>query len=213
MIVRLLLVILVMLNLSAAAWWLFHRDPASASAATASTIPALKLVDAAHAPSVAAEAASPAIPADAVCASFGPFADASTTEQARQQLRTQAIRVDVRQVAQAGRGYDVILAATDAATGAALLERLKAAGIKDMFAIRDGADAGGVALGHFGSQEGAQRRLAELQGKGFQPRIRPAGQATFWLDAVAANGFDPAAMRIAVHAPHGERVSCPAASG
>ena len=212
MIVRLLLVVLVMLNLSAAAWWLFHRDPASASAAAASTIPALKLVDAAHAPPTATEAPSPAIPADAICASFGPFADAATTEQARQQLRTQAIRVDARQVAQAGRGYDVILAATDT-TGSALLERLKAAGIKDMFAIRDGADAGGVALGHFGSQEGAQRRLAELQGKGFQPRIRPAGQATFWLDVVAANGFDPAAIRTAVHAPHGERVSCPAASG
>lgn len=209
MIVRLLLVVLVMLNLSAAVWWLFHRDPALAASATTSTIPALKLADAAHA---ATEAAPPVIPADAVCASFGPFADAATTEQAKQQLRSQAIRVDARQVAQAGRGYDVILPATDS-TGSAMLERLKAAGIKDMFAIRDGADAGGVALGHFGSQDGAQRRLAELQGKGFQPRIRPAGQATFWLDVVAANGFDPAPAAAAVHAPHGERVSCPAASG
>lgn len=212
MIVRLLLVVLVMLNLSAAAWWLFHRDQASVSPTTTNAIPALKLADAAHAPSTATEAASPAIPADAICASFGPFADAATTEQAKQQLKLQAIRVDARQVAQAGRGYDVVLAATDT-TGSALPERLKAAGVKDMFVIRDGADAGGVALGHFGSQEGAQRRLAELQGKGFQPRIRPAGQATFWLDIVAKNGFDPAPAAAAIRAPHGERVSCPAASG
>ncbi len=213
MIVRLLLVVLVMLNLGAAAWWLFHRDPAALPATTASAIPALKLADAEHASPMATEAASPSIPVDAVCASFGPFADAATTEQARQKLRPRAIRVDARQVAQAGRGYDVILPAVDAATGTAMLERLKAAGIKDMFVIRDGVDAGGVALGHFGSQEGAQRRLAELQGKGFQPRIRPAGQAAFWLDVVAAGGFDPAPAAAAVHAPHGERVSCPAASG
>ncbi|MBS0199627.1 MAG: hypothetical protein JSR70_04175 [Proteobacteria bacterium] len=212
MIVRLLLVVLVMLNLSAAAWWLFHRDHALVATTSASAVPTLKLVDASSTPPQATEAASPAIPADAVCASFGPFADAASTEQARQQLRPQAIRVDARQVAQAGRGYDVVLAAAGG-DGATLLESLKAAGIKDMFVIRDGADAGGVALGHFGSPEGAQRRLAELQGKGFQPRIRPAGQATFWLDVVAANGFDPATVRTAVHAPHGERVSCPAASG
>ena len=212
MIVRLLLVVLVMLNLSAAAWWLFHRDPAAMSPAGTGAIPALKLADAAHVPPMTSEAATPATPADAVCASFGPFADAATTEEARQQLRPHAIRVEARQVAQAGHGYDVILPATDGADPA-LLERLKAAGIKDMFVIRDGADAGGVALGHFGSPESAQRRLAELQGKGFQPRIRPAGQATFWLDIVAANGFDPASAATAVHAPHGERVSCPAASG
>ncbi|MBW8824134.1 MAG: hypothetical protein JF567_07900 [Xanthomonadales bacterium] len=213
MIVRLLLVVLVMLNLSAAAWWLFHRDHALLSpATTTNAVPALKLVDATHAPPAAAEAPAPAIPADAVCASFGPFADAAAAEQAKQQLRPQAMRVDARQVAQAGHGYDVVLAATDT-TGSAMFERLKTAGIKDMFVIRDGADAGGVALGHFGSQEGAQRRLAELQGKGFQPRIRPSGQATFWLDVVAANGFDSATVRTAVHAPRGERVSCPAASG
>lgn len=209
MIVRLLLVVLAMLNLSAAAWWLFHRDAAPTAAPTASAIPALQLVDAAHAPAAAAAPAPVDIPADAVCASFGPFADAASAEQARQQLRAQAIRVEARQVAQAGRGYDVILPPADAA----LPERLKAAGIKDMFVIRDGSDAGGVALGHFGSPDGAQRRVAELQGKGFQPRIRPSGQATFWLDTVAANGFDPAAVRAAVHAPRGERVACPAGPG
>lgn len=210
MIVRLLLVVLVMLNLSAAAWWLFHREHALSAMPAASVVPALQLVDASHPPPAATT--GQALPADAVCASFGPFADAATTEQARQALQPQAIRVDARQVAQAGRGYDVVLAAASG-DGAALLESLKAIGIKDVFVIRDGSDAGGVALGHFGSPEGAQRRLAELQGKGFQPRIRPAGQAMFWLDVVAANGFDPAAVRIAVRAPHGERVSCPTASG
>lgn len=209
MIVRLLLVVLVMLNLSAAAWWLLHRAPGVSPAANAGAIPALKLVDAARAPPAPAPVA---IPADAVCASFGPFADAATAEQASSQLRPQALRVDARQVAPAGRGYDVVLPATGVA-GAALLDRLKAAGIKDMFVIRDGADAGGVALGHFGSQEGAQRRLAELEAKGFAPRVRPSGQASFWLDVVAASGFDPAEVRTAVHAQRGERVACPAASG
>lgn len=140
MIVRLSLVVLVMLNLSAAAWWLFHRDHAPTVATTTNAIPALKLVDATHAPSAATDAASPAMPADAICASFGPFADAAATEQARQQLRPRVVRVDARQVTQ-------------------------------------------------------------------------AGKVVFWLDVVAANGFDPAPAAAAVHAPHGERVSCPAASG
>ncbi|PNS09164.1 SPOR domain-containing protein [Solilutibacter silvestris] len=212
MIARLLLVVLVILNLSAAAWWLFHRDTAMATTVGANAVPALQLADAAHAPTATTTQAA-TIPADAVCASFGPFADATSAEQARQQLRAQAIRVDARQVAQSGRGYDVILPPEQDAAGAALLDKLKAAGIKDMFVIRDGADANGVALGHFGSPDGAQRRVAELQGKDFQPHVRPGGQALFWLDVAAAAGFDPAQVRDAVHATHGERVACPATSG
>lgn len=212
MIARLLLVILVMLNLSAAAWWLFHRDHVAVPTPASTAIPALQLADAGHAPDAVAGAAP--LPSDAVCASFGPFADAASAEQARQQLRaTQVLRVDARQVAQAGRGYDVVLSPLNDAAGATLLDKLKTAGIKDMFVIRDGTDANGVALGHFGTQEGAQRRVAELQGKGFQPHVRPAGQAMLWLDVAAAAGFDPAVVAASVHATHVERVACPAASG
>jgi len=99
MIARQLLLVLVILNLSAAAWWLFHRDRAAAATTGAAAIPALKLAEAA--PAVAA-AQTATLPADAVCASFGPFADAMSAEQARQQLRTQAIRIDARQVVQGG---------------------------------------------------------------------------------------------------------------
>ena len=95
MIARLLLVVLVTLNLSAAAWWLFHRDHGASPPAPTNNVPALQLA-------AAVQPIQAALPADAICVSLGPFADAAASEQARQAIQSLTLRINARQVVQAG---------------------------------------------------------------------------------------------------------------
>ena len=231
MVARMLLVWLLVLNLGVAAWWTLHRAPApSAAVALDPSVPTLELVTRSDTrvaatttpltdvpaapvgtPAVAApEPAAPAQPAVQVCASFGPYADAAAAAQARGLLQAAGAQVGLRQVGavRAGRGYNVFLpplASREAAL--AMAERLRAAGFNDLVVLNDAANANGIALGRFGSEENALRHQADLQAKGFGAQVAPvggdaaAGGATYWLDARAAAPFDPQAERTRIRAP------------
>ena len=64
-------------------------------------------------------------------------------------------------------------------------ERIKAAGIRDLYVMNDGTDANSIALGRYGSEQAARRREAELAGQGFRRAGRAARRhaAQAWLDA------------------------------
>ena len=66
-----------------------------------------------------------------------------------------------------------------------MAERIKAAGISDWYLLNEGADANGIALGRYGSEESARRREAELRAKGIAAQAEPLGDTTAqsWLDA------------------------------
>lgn len=210
MLVRAAIVMLVMLNLGAAGWWAFRpaaRAPASASA----DVPTLHLVGEPATTAAAPEppAPSPAqetvagplpagAPAAAACLRFGPFADAGARDAARAALSTAGVPAAPHDAAPRNvRAWKVFLPAQPSHEAAvALAEKLKAAGVSDLFVMTQGDDANSIALGRFSGEAGARRRQAELQGKGVQARVEPVGgtPGQRWLDARLPQGADRAAL-------------------
>ena len=208
MLLRATIVILVMLNLGAAAWWLLRPVVASATEvhAVAADAPRLRLVGEpvvavspqpvqgasaaplpATPPAQAGVATVPASTTAEVCLRFGPFAEASARDAARAALSAAGVSAVTRDSpARSARGWKVAmppLASREEAV--AMAERIKAAGISDLYVMNEGADANSIALGRFGSEDAARRREAELRGKGFAAQATPLGDtpAQAWLDA------------------------------
>ncbi|HSD16228.1 MAG TPA: SPOR domain-containing protein [Thermomonas sp.] len=214
MLLRATIVILVMLNLGAAAWWLLRPLVAGAAGTQAVAVdaPGLRLVGepaAAIAPvpapggvvpaplptispaqaEVATAAATAAAPAAIVeaCLRFGPFAEPAARDAARAALSAAGVSAVTRDSpARSGRGWQVAMPALASREEAvAMAERIKAAGINDLYVMNEGTDANSIALGRFGGEEAARRREAELRGKGFAAQATPLGDtaAQAWLDA------------------------------
>lgn len=212
MILRAAIVFLLMLNLGVAAWWLGGASLRAASAGPAidDSLPGLQLVNepvAATPEALPAEADSPSaspvapptavtqkpvppaapVVATALCLSFGPFDDAAARDAARPKLQALAQKLVARDAqARSGRGWRVYmppLASREEAQ--ALVEKIKATGIKDWYIIANGSEANSIALGRYGSEESARRREAELAAKGFTARAETLGDTPpqWWLDA------------------------------
>ena len=216
MLLRATIVILVMLNLGAATWWLLRPALARADGATmvSTEAPSLRLVaepvvaaplvvatPTPQAPSPAAAPASTTPTADAtaqVCLRFGPFADATARDAARNALTAAGVSAVTRDSpARSARGWKVAMPPLASREDAvAMAERIKAAGISDLYVMNEGADANSIALGRFGSEDAARRREAELRGKGFQAQAMPLGDtpSQAWLDARLPTATDPASL-------------------
>ena len=219
MLLRATLVILFMLNLGAAAWWGLRPSVADARGAEANAAgaPGLRLVNepavataptrAQPAPAGPAPVASMvpaatsvvAAPASAtVCLRFGPFADGTARDAARNALMAAGVSAVTRDSpARSARGWKVAMPPLASREDAvAMAERIKAAGISDLYVMNEGADANSIALGRFGSEDAARRREAELRGKGFQAQAMPLGDtpSQAWLDARLPTATDPASL-------------------
>ena len=214
MLIRALIVLLVILNVGVAAWWISSpapTEPVSSSLPPAS--PGLQLVSE-RAPSAAnrigplattpSPNAVPAVETTAVagsgavarCMTVGPFADASALATARSALQPRVSRLVVRQAPSGRKGWRVWLPPLpDHASALAMATRIDAAGFKDYYVLPSGDDANGIALGRFGSEEAAKRQQAVLQAAGFPAQAQPLGAATQWLDLVAAADSDIDALR------------------
>src|SRR4249919_1193807 len=215
MLIRALIVLLVILNVGVAAWWILSPEPtlpAPTSMPTAS--PGLQLVSErttagsadriAPLPANPAPTAAPAIESAAVadsvaatrCMTVGPFADASALATARGALQPRVSRLVVRQAPSGRKGWRVWLPPLpDHASALAMAARIDAAGFKDYYVLPSGDDANGIALGRFGSEDAARRQQAVLQAAGFPAQAQPLGVATQWLDVVAAADSDVDALR------------------
>jgi len=226
MILRASIVLLLMLNLGAAAWQWFGGGSTAAPESTASNpgTPGLRLLSevapsparpvqatetaAASAPMTAAlETSGPATPAaGGRCLRFGPFADAAQRDAARPALATLASAVVARDLpGRASRGWWVYVPALPSRDEArAVGERIKAAGITDWYVMGEGDQANSIALGRYGSETAARRREAEIRVKGFAAQAAPLGDRApqWWLYARANAGAPPAAF--AAIAPHSE---------
>ncbi|RYE90750.1 MAG: SPOR domain-containing protein, partial [Oxalobacteraceae bacterium] len=145
--IRALIVLLFVLNLGAAAWWLSRPAalPESLPAQPAG-VPRLQLLSerasATPVPVVAsapAQEPSPATPvppapvAQAQCFSLGPFADAAAANAAGARLAGQVSRVRARELpAKDAAAYNVLLPpAADRESAQALAQRIGAAGFDD----------------------------------------------------------------------------------
>lgn len=218
MLLRATLVILAMLNLGAALWWISGAQGAVAPpAAVTADAPQLRLLhEAVPAPvetttpaqpmPAAAEPSSGSgvagarmdVPAAPVCLRFGPFADAAASQAAGGALARVGVRTIARQTpARATRGWKVAtspFASREAAV--AVAERLRAAGVSDLYVMGEGPDANSIALGRYGSEDAARRRQADLRGKGVEAIAQPLGGGPMqeWLDARLPAGTDPASL-------------------
>ena len=218
MLLRATLVILAMLNLGAALWWISGAQGAVAPpAAVTADAPQLRLLhEAVPAPvetttpaqpmPAAAEPSSGSgvagarmdVPAAPVCLRFGPFADAAASQAAGGALARVGVRTIARQTpARATRGWKVAtspFASREAAV--AVAERLRAAGVSDLYVMGEGPDANSIALGRYGSEDAARRRQADLRGKGVDAIAQPLGGGPIreWLDARLPAGTDPASL-------------------
>ena len=221
MLLRALIVMLAMLNLGAALWWLAGPDASVQAAAPTNASPTLRLLDEAAPaarempPSPAAEAAvtppapvpdaadvvaepPPATPVQA-CLRFGPFDDATARDAARAALSEAGVQAAVRQApARAARGWKVSMPAFPSREDAvAMADRLRAAGVSDLYVMGEGADANSIALGRYGSEAAARRRQADLQSKGFSAHAEPLGDVPMqaWLDARIPATVEPESLR------------------
>lgn len=134
-------------------------------------------------------------PEAAQCLRFGPFASTTARDAARPRLAAASTVLVPREApARPARGWKVSIPPFGERDEAvAMAERLRAAGVSDLYVMNDGVDANSVALGRYGSEEAARRREADLRAKGFPAQATPLGNPApqWWLDAELARGIDP----------------------
>lgn len=217
---RALLVLLVMLNIGIALWWVLRpaAEP-SGSWSPPAGVPRLRLlgeqegamVDVAR--QVEAESAASAVAGAGLrCVTFGPFDGAGAATGAREALQSLgASHMRVREVPGAPRGWRVLIPPqADRAQADALAARIRQAGFDDLMVMSSGEDANGIALGLYRSESAAGRREANLRAAGFSAQTQGWGDAatTHWLDVAAAPGFDADAARRAASAPRLQEIEC-----
>lgn len=230
MTLRASIVLLAVLNLGVAAWWLLRPEAVPAPVVEApSGIARLQLLservgpapppveaaaepDGSEAPPPPAAVAAQAPAAAERCYSFGPFADAAALATAQAALRPGALRLRTRETREGGgRGWRVYLpAAADRAAANANADKLKAAGFTDLLVVGDGAEANSVALGRFSSEPRAQQHAQALRAAGFEAKAEALGEVRIsrWVDLAAGEGFDAAAARRASGAAQSRTVDC-----
>jgi hypothetical protein len=217
---RALIVLLVVMNVGIAAWWISRPPPkGEAPIVLPEGVPKLQLLQEAPqrpraaTPAPASSVAIAAIPADARCLSFGPFDNPALLRRAHDRLQPQVLRANVRNVVVgAPRGWRVFAPAQASREAAqALADRMTAAGLDDLLVMPTGVDQNSVALGRFGSEDSARRRLAQVQAAGFNDvRVEPLGNVRTqgWIDVAASAAFDAAVAARDIAASRTEPLDC-----
>jgi hypothetical protein len=198
MLLRALIVLLACMNLGVAGWWALHREPQPrplpANEPGIATLTLYSEAGRGAIPNLARATEAPALPADAVCQSIGPFESAQGLRKAMDALLSKVERIQFREVqATALHGYRVFLpAAADRAQALATARSLSAKGITDYYVVTAGDQTNTVSLGIFRELENASKRRDEVVALGYnavvEPRTEPVKQ--WWIDLAAAPGFD-----------------------
>lgn len=209
---RALLVLLVVLNLGVAAWWLAR--PAATQPplpATPEGVPRLQLVG-----EPGQEAPVPATVAPAVCLRLGPYVEPAELQRARLHLQSLAIDASVvREAGEPATRWRVMLPPPAGEEDAeALAQRIGAAGFDDLQVVDQGLEAGSIALGLFTREAAAQAHHDALRAAGFDARLYPEGGDAQWLlvslDAAQAQDLDERHLRAGLGALRAEPVPCEA---
>ncbi len=208
MLIRFLIVLLAILNIGVALWWLAPRTPAAAEpAASEPGVATLELLPPHAGAAAPVPAATPVAreekpaetttprpePAAAAprCFSLGPFADAAQAQAAQAALGAEVARSQVREAAgKPAASYRVIIPpATSREEAQAMTRRITEAGFGDFFIMGQGEEANAIALGQYRNREGAERRVQALVAAGFPAQLVGSGAegaANWWLDMAVA---------------------------
>lgn len=216
MMYRALLVLLVAINVGVVAWWATRKPPAQETPIDMpADVPRLQLLEevpAARRPKATAVAKAPVAPTQ--CVSFGPFANPAALRRAHELLVPRVVIARVREVPlgkpTGWRVYIPAMATKEAAQ--AMADRILAAGLDDLFVMPSGPDRNGIALGRFGNEDAARRRLAQLEAAGFTAQVAPLGDVATegWIDAGASAAFDPARAAQDIAAAQARPLDCTA---
>ncbi len=203
MLTRALIVLLSVLNLGVAAWWITRPEPVPAPLPELpSGIARLELVegDARPAPAPTQLQAAEPETADAVvasppadpttpmqCQSLGPYQQRQQAVSGQRQLQARQLQVRLREIPAAGASaYRVMLPPAESREQAQqLAAKIGAAGFSDYLIVPNGNDINGIALGLYRSRDSALKRQAALLAAGFDAQVQPMGEfkpADFWLD-------------------------------
>lgn len=149
------------------------------------TLPAPRDRQEAEAPAtpVAAEVQADVAPAD-VCLDVGPFGDAASRDQVRDWLRDYvAASYARRETVRKKQFFWVYMEPSTDPIAQQSLAELKERGITDTLLIRRGEMKNSISLGFFRSQDSVNRRLAELNEKGYKPVVVPRFETSelYWL--------------------------------
>jgi hypothetical protein len=208
MLLRALLLLLVVLNIGVAAWWIARPMPPPRTAPdTPVGVPGLQLLS-----EVPADALPD--PEPVLCLRLGPYAeDDERLAEARTQL--EAVVLSARIVTERGgppTRWRVMLPPTPDEDADALVDRLAAAGFDDVQPVRDGPEAGSIALGMFAGEAAANSHGDRLVAAGFAAQVHPDGGDRDWLvvglDAAQAVDVDADALRSQAGALQAGAVDC-----
>ncbi len=230
MLTRFLIVVLAILNVGVALWWLTPRaaapepaEPAETGVATLElvtpdTVPAATAPVPDNAAAAAPAAKEAAAPASATatsehCLSLGPFADKEQAQAAVTALGAALLRSHLREVPpKAASSYRVFLPpAASREEAQATTKRLTDAGIGDFFIMGQGEEANAIALGQYRSREGAERRQNALAEAGFPAQLVASGGAetsSWWLDMAHAGTAQAAALQARSGAQRAQALDC-----
>ena len=129
---------------------------------------------------------------EGICLSIGPYKSRDSLESLSHWLQTQNMpsKERVEEIRTRER-YWVYLEPQDAAAAKAQLEELKDKGLSDYYMVSKGDMKNAISLGLFSSQDSVNRRLAELEKKGYNPVVVPQHKITqvFWVDAQIDEGL------------------------
>ena len=202
MLPRALIVLLLVLNLGVATWWATRPSPPPPVLLQPPGIARLQLLEEAPKRAMVRPAAVMPVmtkepdasqprhrcPRNASVSVLSPMRQRPPL-RARACSRWSSAVATREQPASPARGWRVQmppLASPEAAQ--AMAQRIAAAGFSDFLIVRDGDEANAIALGRYGSEDGARRRAAALVAAGFDARAEPIGgnaKSTTWLDVVA----------------------------
>ena len=150
--------------------------------------------DAALPPAVTAEVQADVVAAD-LCVDIGPFGDANARDQVRDWLHDFVAATYMRvETVRKRQFFWVYLEPSSDRAARQNLAELRDRGIQDTLLIRRGDMKNSISLGFFRSQDSVNRRLAELNEKGYKPVVVPRFETSdlYWLSARLAEQYTQA---------------------
>lgn len=202
MFARALFVLLLLMNLGVAAWWLLRTPPpAPQLPAIESGVPPLRLlseVEQADPDAPVPELAQPR-PTDSDlahlrCLQIGPFLTQADLRRAVAALTPNAERIQFRETrVLANRGFWVFLpaqASREAALAAA--RELSSKGLRDYYVVTAGERENTISLGLFRDLSNAEQRRDQVRAAGLEPELQPRTDEipNYWIDLAVQPDVD-----------------------
>lgn len=207
---RALALALIVANLLLATWTLTRpTEPAEPGAPALAASPLVLLGELPPAPAPTIETLPPvaaepvaqvmtdASPATDGCQTLGPFPDRDAVQAAAAALAAAGLAARPRAVDASERlGFWVHTPPSpDREAAAAVVERLRRAGVRDYYVVVDGEAVNAVSLGVFRELAGAEQHAGRLRALGFEVEVgeRRRASTAWWLDFPAPAGGSDAA--------------------